>query len=145
MRTAHRKPLMVEESRRHSACNPASSPHEVTVLFDNAALTFSISADATYVDLAARIAKISALQRGRFICVAVKLSRDAMKPHPRPERARCSPLAAVARCAPPYPRAQLVLAQGVGAAIEAICHKPAARKHGVPTESKASSPGSAAR
>ena len=82
MRTALRKPLMVEESHRHSACNPASSPHEVTVLFDDAALTFSISADATYVDLAARLAKISASQRGRFICVAVKLSRDAMKSYP---------------------------------------------------------------
>jgi hypothetical protein len=58
------------------------SPHEVTVLFDDAASTFSISADATYVDLAARLAKVSASRRGRFIRVAVKLSRDAMKPRP---------------------------------------------------------------
>jgi hypothetical protein len=85
MRRTLRKSLIVGEPRRDSARNAAPSENEVMVLFDAAALTFPIPVGSTLADLAMYLAKISARQRRRVVCVAVKLRRNAMKPQHGPD------------------------------------------------------------
>jgi hypothetical protein len=75
-RTVMRETPAVEESRRCSTGKPASPQNEVTVLFDNAAVTFPMPVGFTLADLATQVAKVDVSQRGRMVRVAVKLSRE---------------------------------------------------------------------
>jgi hypothetical protein len=80
MRSALRKPLAVVQPNPGSTARPASSQNEVTVLFDDTAVTFPIPVELTLADLATRLAEANAARRSRMVRVAIKVSSDTIKP-----------------------------------------------------------------
>lgn len=57
-----------------------SSQNEVTVLFDGTVVTFPIPVELSLGDLATRLVEANAARRDRMVRVAIKLSREAVKP-----------------------------------------------------------------
>jgi len=66
-------------SARQSARDAAPSPDEVTVLFSNMVLTFSMPGGATLLDLVTRLGDVSASPKRRIVGVAIKLSHHTVK------------------------------------------------------------------
>ena len=62
------------------ALTPSRPENEITVLFDDAALTFSMPAATTLAELAGRLHEERGVLRRRMISVVVRLSREPGPP-----------------------------------------------------------------